>query len=270
MANPQQNAQVTVQRAVREIIYLSAPAEVSMADQWFEIASVDHFWIQRRFAVLRSLADDTIKNARQIAEIGCGHGLLQSQVEAAYGREVAGFDLNEFALRQNVSRRSPVYCYDIGQKARELSEHFDVIFLFDVLEHIDDELGFLASVSHHLAPDGALMLNVPAGQWAYSQYDVAAGHVRRYTIRSLRQALRGSGFEVGAWTYWGLPLVPMLAFRKLWLSRERDQAKTISSGFDSRSNALNRLLGWTSKCEWIPQKWLGSSLMAVLRKTAVR
>jgi hypothetical protein len=114
------------------------------------------------------------------------------------------------------------------------------------------------------------MLNVPAGQWAYSQYDVAAGHVRRYMIGSLRKALQGSGFEIEAWTYWGLPLVPMLALRKLWLSGQHDQAQTISTGFDSRTNALNKILGWTSRCEWIPQKLLGSSLMAVLRKTSVR
>src|ERR1700675_2325409 len=97
----------------RKIEYLSSPAEVSMADCWFEIASIEHFWVRRRFDVLRTLAGDLIASAKEMAEIGCGHGLLQKQIEDGYGREVAGFDLNEYALKQNVSRRSSVSCYDI-------------------------------------------------------------------------------------------------------------------------------------------------------------
>ena len=38
----------------RAIEYLSPPAAVSMADRWFEIASLDHFWVRRRFEVWAS------------------------------------------------------------------------------------------------------------------------------------------------------------------------------------------------------------------------
>ena len=67
----------------RNLTYLSSPGEVSMAEQWFEIASMDHFWVRRRFEVLRRLAGSLIPSAREIAEIGCGHGLLQRQIEDA-------------------------------------------------------------------------------------------------------------------------------------------------------------------------------------------
>ncbi len=90
-----------------------------MGNRWFEVSSIDHFWIRRRFEVLRKLAGDLISNAKHIAEVGCGHGLLQLQVEQAYGGEVTGFDLNEFALKQNVSRVSPVCCYDITMRDPE-------------------------------------------------------------------------------------------------------------------------------------------------------
>ena len=65
----------------RQIEYLSPPAPVRMADRWFEIASADHFWVRRRFEVLRRLDDGVVPAAAQIAEIGCGHGLLQRQGE---------------------------------------------------------------------------------------------------------------------------------------------------------------------------------------------
>jgi SAM-dependent methyltransferase len=253
--------------ASRDITYRSAPVKVSMADRWFEIASIDHFWVQRRFDVLRQLAGNLVSGAVRIAEIGCGHGLLQRQIEDQYGREVTGFDLNEFALKQNVSRQSEVVCYDIYQRDSALRSRFDLIFLFDVLEHIEAEDDFLAALLFHLTPNGKLVLNVPAGQWAYSPYDTAAGHVRRYSARSLRVTATRNELEVKQWSYWGLPLLPALALRKLWLLGQHDQGRIISMGFDSRTNSLNGLLRLFSKCEPIPQELVGSSLMAVLGNT---
>ncbi len=110
-----------------------------MADWWFGIATIDHFWIQRRFDVLRRLAGSLIPIAGEIAEIGCGHGLLQRQIEETYGREVTGFDLNEFALKQSLARLSNIFCYDIHQQDPSLRQRFDLMFLFDVLEHMADE-----------------------------------------------------------------------------------------------------------------------------------
>jgi SAM-dependent methyltransferase len=249
----------------REITYLSAPADVSMADRWYDIASVDHFWIRRRFKVLQVLAGDLISEARTIAEIGCGNGILQRQIEDAYGKEVAGFDLNEAALKINVSRQSAVNCYDIFQKHADLQERFGVIFLFDVLEHITDERGFLGALLYHLAPGGHLILNVPAGQWAFSEYDRAAGHVRRYSIRTLRNAVEPTHLEITSWTYWGMPLAPTLLLRKLWLLGMQKKDEIISSGFDTGSKPMNQLLGLLADCEFIPQKLIGTSLMSVLR-----
>ena len=251
--------------SLRNIEYLSTPAAVRMADQWFEIAGIDHFWIRRRFDVFRRLAGGLIPGAREMAEFGCGHGLLQRQIEEVYGREVTGFDLNEYALKQNLSRISKVCCYDIYQKDATLRERFDLIFLFDVLEHITDEDRFLKALMFHLAPGGKVVVNLPAGEWAYSAYDEAAGHVRRYSIGTLRAAAERNDLEVTDWSYWGLPLVPALALRKLWLMGNHDQEKIISAGFDPRTPAINGMLRLVSRCEVIPQKFLGTSLMALLQ-----
>src|SRR5438445_633325 len=255
-------------KAPRAIEYLSRPAAVSMADRWFEIASIDHFWVRRRFAVLQRLAGQRISAARELAEVGCGHGLLQRQIEDVYGREVTGFDLNEGALKQSASRLSRVCCYDIFQREPALHNRFDAIFLFDVLEHISDESQFLQALLFHLAPDGTLIINVPAGKWAYSSYDVAAGHIRRYSVQTLQKAVCAGGFSLQEWSYWGLPLVPTLLVRKIWLLGKRDQSEIITAGFDSRSAAINKMMGLVSRCEWLPQKVLGTSLMAVFSRSS--
>ncbi|HET7108879.1 MAG TPA: class I SAM-dependent methyltransferase [Candidatus Acidoferrum sp.] len=243
--------------------YLSPAAEVSMSDRWFEIASINHFWVRRRFEVLQHFCSELLSGASQMAEIGCGHGLLQRQIEDVYGKAVTGFDLNEYGLKHNMSRISRVSCYDIRQRNEEFRDKFDLILLFDVLEHIADEDGFLNALLFHLAPRGKLILNVPAGRWAFSAYDVAAGHLRRYAIGDLVAVARRNGLKIADWTYWGFPLTPTLMIRKLWLMGRRDQRKIITSGFDSRSPWINKALGDLARLEPIPQKLLGTSLMAV-------
>jgi len=255
----------------RTLTYLSSPADVSMANWWFGIATIDHFWIKRRFEVLRRLAGSLIPSAGEIAEIGCGHGLLQRQIEETYGREVTGFDLNEFALKQSLARLSNIFCYDIHQQDPSLRQRFDLVFLFDVLEHMADEDQFLRAVMFHLAPGGKLVLNVPAGKWAYSAYDEAAGHVRRYSIRSLQDTAGRNHLQIAKSSYWGLPLAPTLLLRRLWLlgKRDRDRDKIISEGFSPRTKVLNRLLSLVARCEPIPQRFLGTSIMAVLEVDGV-
>lgn len=250
----------------RKIEYLSPPAEVSMADRWFAIASTDHFWIRRRFEVFQKLAGHLIGHSSEMAEIGCGQGLVQRQIEQAYGRPVTGFDLNETGLAHNLSKFSRVCCYDIYQREPALAERFDLIFLWDVIEHIEAEDRFIQAILFHLVPGGKLVVNVPAGEWAFSRYDLAAGHVRRYSPRSLLETSIRNGLVNLSWSYWGLPLLPAIALRKLWLVGKRNQDDVITSGFDSRSSNINRALGMLSRCEVIPQRVSGTSLMAVLQR----
>jgi hypothetical protein len=179
---------------------------------------------------------------------------------------VSGFDLNETALKKNISRLGTVNCYDIFQKEPSLRERFDVIFLFDVLEHITDEKKFLDAIVFHLAPAGHLIVNVPACQWAYSEYDRAVGHVRRYSIRSLGDSGALANLRITKCTYWGLPLVPAMVLRKLYLTGKTDQDEITSSGFAVANKSVNRLMGLLSGCEFIPQKLIGTSVTAVFQR----
>lgn len=88
--------------------------------------------------------------------------------------------------------------------------------LFDVLEHIQDEVGFLHRLFDLMQPGGRIYLTVPAYSWLWSADDDYAGHFRRYTARLLRARLEKAGFRVELATYmfWMLPL-PILLLRAL-------------------------------------------------------
>jgi cyclopropane fatty-acyl-phospholipid synthase-like methyltransferase len=236
-----------------------------MGDEWFGIAGLDHFWCLRRFEVLRRMADGALRNATHLAEIGCGSGIVQRQIEDAYAKQITGFDLNENALVQNISRISEVCCYDAFQKNPEYADYFEGIVLFDVLEHLEDEDGFLAAVQFHLAQNGKLIVNVPAFEYLFSRYDEAAGHFRRHDIGSLTKVAERNGMTVTRWTYWGMALTPLLVLRKYWLLTQAKQ-DIIASGMDSRGPLMNRMLLGLSRLEPIPQHSAGTSLMAILEK----
>jgi SAM-dependent methyltransferase len=83
--------------------------------------------------------------------------------------------------------------------------------LFDVLEHIDDDLGFLKRLRALLTPGARLYITVPAFQALWSSHDVQVGHFRRYTAASLARRVEASGFGVEYTSYFFSPL-PLTIF----------------------------------------------------------
>ena len=67
---------------------------------------------------------------------------------------------------------------------------------YNVLEHIEDHVGALRSMSTLVRPGGRIILIVPAFMFAMSQVDIATGHVRRYTKKTMRAALTEAGLEI--------------------------------------------------------------------------
>lgn len=249
------------------IIYLSQPSSVSMADDWFDVANLDHFWIKRRFEVFCQLLrrlDLNLQNLK-VAEIGCGNGLVQYQFSKYYRIDVDGFDLNEIALQKSVATEQNLFLYDIHEKKPEYKNYYDLLILFDVIEHIDDQIQFVNSALYHLKKGGILAVNVPALQSLYSDYDLAAGHIRRYNINSIKLLEKNLTIKKLILTYWGFPLLPILIIRKLILGLSKNKNQTINLGFKPSSNFVNHFLYNLSQLELIPQSISGTSLMVLYR-----
>jgi SAM-dependent methyltransferase len=66
---------------------------------------------------------------------------------------------------------------------------------YNVLEHIEDHIGALRSMAGLVRTGGHIVLVCPAFPFAMSPVDVATGHVRRYTKRSMTAALTEAGLE---------------------------------------------------------------------------
>jgi hypothetical protein len=143
--------------------------------------------------------------------------------------------------------------------------------LFDVIEHIEDDVAFLRSVRTKLVPSGRVFLTVPAYSWLWSSEDVAAGHYRRYTIRTLTAALDEAGFrqEFMSYFFWFLP-PPILLARSLptvFGFRRKDSDESARREHVRSAKVGGRLLGGALAVELALLRRgrlpFGSSILAV-------
>ncbi|MBZ5581604.1 MAG: class I SAM-dependent methyltransferase [Acidobacteriia bacterium] len=135
-----------------------------------------------------------------VFDIGGGNGYVALAIQES-GFDVVVVEPGPDGAR-NARRRGirSVICATV-ENAGFLDRSMAAAGLFDVLEHIEDDLGFLKSLARRLLAGGRLYLTVPAFSALWSQEDNDAGHYRRYTLRQLRNVLERAGLEAEYLTY---------------------------------------------------------------------
>ncbi len=135
-----------------------------------------------------------------IVDIGGGNGFI------SLGLMNAGFNavLLEPSVQavKNAHQRglNNIICATLEQ-ANFTPHSLPAVCFFDVLEHIEDDNGFLNTLKSILIPGGKLYLTVPAFQELWSVEDEYAKHFRRYYLDMLSQQLKTCGFHVDYATY---------------------------------------------------------------------
>ena len=136
---------------------------------------------------------------------------------------------------------------------------FDSALMVNVLEHIEDDANTLGRLHQLLAPEGRLLLFVPALPFLYGSLDALVHHCRRYTAASLRAVVESAGFEVEALRYCdALGILPWLVMGRL-LKRRRFDAGGVHL-YDRLGVPLTALV----EDRIVPP--LGKSLWCVARK----
>lgn len=162
-------------------------------------AAARHPWeVVRADFFERLLADAGLLDATLWLDVGAGDAWFASE------------------LVTRLPADASVTCWDINYTAEDLvalgtddprvvlaaerpATRFARITLLDVIEHVEDDSGFLGGiVADLLDPDGVVLVSVPAYQPLFSRHDTELGHHRRYSPAQLRGVLQGSGLEVTA------------------------------------------------------------------------
>lgn len=157
----------------------------------------DHWWFTGKRLFMRRLLGDHLRgNGRRlrILDVGCGTGANAVEL-SSYGAVVA-CDRSMDALGMAAGRGVRRLCAASAPDLPFAAGTFDVVTAFDILEHVEDDAGFLRDLERVLAPGGALAIHVPAWPSLWSRHDEILEHQRRYTYRGLRALLGGSGLRI--------------------------------------------------------------------------
>lgn len=234
------------------------------------IAQPDYWWYRARAGLLRAAADRHVGEADLVLDVGSADG--PSVGWLATGARRIALDIDRRGLAPG----------DVCASAMQLpfpDASFDVVAAFDVVEHCEPETAVLSELVRVLAPDGRLLVSVPAYQWAWSEFDVQNHHHRRYTRARLVAAVEAHGLEVVRATYLFAGTFPFFAAERL---RSRVWGDGPATGavddelprLPEPGPAVEKILmAATGLDRWLLPRCdlpFGSSVLVVARKDGVR
>jgi SAM-dependent methyltransferase len=173
------------------------------------------FFVGRWAAISAVLSRIPLANSC-IADVGCGTG--GTTVRLTRFGEVAGYDTSPEALAY-CRRRGLINVHRYEMPALpDSARGFGLVTMFDVIEHIDDDVAFLRMLMDRLVPGGVICATVPAYPALWGQEDVISDHKRRYTRATINRAFAEAGLQIERSTYFIFSLLPPIAVFK-WLRR---------------------------------------------------
>jgi SAM-dependent methyltransferase len=175
-----------------------------------------HWWYRARREILARLIATRLAPpaGARILEIGCGTG-HNLEMLARFGT-VDAVEMDDAARALATERLGrPALMATLPELNGVEGGAYDLVALLDVLEHVEDDGGSLASIARRLKPGGRILLTVPAHPWMWSAHDVVNHHKRRYTKRGLRATIEAAGMKVELLTYFNSLLFPLAAAARL-------------------------------------------------------
>lgn len=176
-----------------------------------------HWWyLGRRRILARVLARFRPANRASVLEIGCGGGGNLAML-AKSAKHLAAVEMEADAVVAARQRGiGEVVQGKLGDDLPALAVRYDVVAMFDVLEHIPNDASAMENVHALLAPAGRLFITVPAYMLLWSEHDQIAYHYRRYTRAGLVQLLQANGYRVVYASYFNTFLFPVAALTLLF------------------------------------------------------
>ena len=233
------------------------------------------YWFKHRNSILLA-AFANYPPAGDIYDIGGGNGIISSFLQQhGFGVVLVEPGTGAMKARQRGVQR---IVRSTLEDANFLPSSITSAGAFDVLEHTADDVAFIDVVRELLQPGGRFYVTVPALGSLWSGEDVAAGHYRRYSPRTLARAMRQGGLEVEFVSYFFSWLIgPIFLMRTLPFRLSLNTVRRMTS---HQIHAAHSLPAWLYPVVERAHRWeekrirdgrripTGTSLLCVARRTA--
>jgi SAM-dependent methyltransferase len=140
-----------------------------------------------------------VQENQSVLEVGCGKGAFRSFLPEL--TRYVGLEFNDVAVRKANDAGLNVRKQSIEQHAASHAQNYDVICSFQVLEHVPSPNTFVHACVKALAPNGILIIAVPAEDSflslaANAPLNLPPHHVLRWTDRALRHLAERENLSV--------------------------------------------------------------------------
>lgn len=187
-------------------------------------------------------------HGQSLLDIGCGEGFFLSMA-ARSGYSVRGVDLSSDAAEY--ARRT----FGVDVEAKSLEEmqfaenSFDVVTLWQVLEHVPYPLGLLKEVHRILRPRGLLIVSTPDFDGAPARvlrtrwWDITRLHINHFTGETLTAILQKAQFRhTSCVSYRGYISMLMILIQVLKLVRLHKRLRRFLQADTALGRAMTRMV----------------------------
>ena len=77
--------------------------------------------------------------------------------------------------------------YTVYKNVKEIKEKYDIVYSFNVLEHVEDDVSLLGDMKNAVTDKGSIIIYVPAFNIIFTKLDVLVEHLRRYRKSDMRE-----------------------------------------------------------------------------------
>ena len=192
----------------------------------------DYWWfVGLRKMVVNLLSNEIKTNSiGKMLDVGCGTGALMDDMKDN-AQDLWGIDINAQAIEFCKQRGHENLIQVDASGIPFPDEEFDTVTAIGIIEHIEDDKGFVKELARVTKTGGKLILVSSSFQFLWSMHDVANEHKKRYFLRELDAIMKEQGFQKlrsSHFNFFLFPLIaPMLIIHKMIHGLKTDDATRI-------------------------------------------
>lgn len=184
-----------------------------------------HPWELARFEILLELINTILpasNDRKLVADIGCGDCFFAAQLlKARPDLKIIGID-PAYSQTDIIEKLN-----EVNEPGFELYRSFDevpleketihLVLLLDVVEHVENDSAFVRQTIQSIneASQPKILITVPAFQSLFTSHDLFLKHYKRYSRKTIAEAVTNAGIVPLRTGYFFSFLLPIRLFQKL-------------------------------------------------------